>query len=131
MISANLDFQYGKYYGGTLLQTDVTLNLNPNETISAGVRHVMQQMTMPGGNVTIHIGSLDTSLNFTPDMYVRAQLQYDNISKNLELSMRYRWEFAPGTELLVVLGDDATLSGRYYQSHASQFSVRLGKTFRL
>jgi len=131
LVSANLDFQYGKYYGGTLLQSDVTLNLNPNETISAGVRHVMQQMTMPGGNVTIHIGAIDTSLNFTPDMYVRAQLQYDNISKNFELSMRYRWEFAPGTELLVVLGDDATLNNTYYQSHASTFSVRLGKTFRL
>ena len=131
LVSASLDFQYGKYYGGTLLQSDVTLNLNPSETISAGVRHVMQQMTMPGGNVTIHIGSLDTSLNFTPDMYVRAQMQYDNISKNFELSMRYRWEFQPGTELLVVLGDDATMRGTYYQSHASTFSVRVGKTFRL
>jgi hypothetical protein len=49
----------------------------------------------------------------------------------MELSLRYRWEFEPGSELLVVLGDDATLSGSYYQSHASQFSVRLGKTFRL
>ncbi len=131
LVSANLDFQYGKYFGGTLLQTDVTLNLNPNETISTGLRHVMQQMKMPGGNVTIHIGSIDTSLNFTPDMYVRAQLQYDNISKNFELSFRYRWEFQPGSELLVVLGDDATLSSFYYQSHTSQFSVRLGKTFRL
>jgi len=31
----------------------------------------------------------------------------------------------------VVLGDDATLNNTYYQSHASTFSVRLGKTFRL
>ena len=129
-VSAILDLQYGKYFGGKLLQTDVSLNFNPNETISTGVRHVMQQMTMPGGNVTIHIGSFDTSLNFTPDMYVRAQMQYDNISKAMALSFRYRWEFEPGSELLVVLGDDATLSGTYYQSHTSQLSVRLGKTFR-
>jgi hypothetical protein len=86
---------------------------------------------MPTGNLAIHIASLDTSVNFTPDMQLRGQVQYDNIGKNLELSLRYRWEFQPGSELLVVLGDDATLSGRYYQSHVSQFSVRLGKTFRL
>jgi len=74
--------------------------------------------------------AFDTSVNFTPDMQLRGQLQYDNISKNLELSFRYKWEFQPGTELLVVLGDDATYHGTYYQSHASQLSVRLGKTFR-
>jgi hypothetical protein len=94
-------------------------------------RHIMQQISMPTGNVAIHVEALDLSANFTPDMTLRGQMQYDNISKALALSFRYRWEFEPGTELLVVLGDDATLSGRYYQSHASQFSVRLGKTFRL
>ena len=131
LISTVTDVQYGKYFGGKLLQTDVSLNLNPNETVSVGVRHVLQEMKMPGGNVSINIEAIDTSVNFTPDMYVRAQLQYDNISKNVGLSVRYRWEFEPGTELLVVAGDDATLDGHHYQSHVSQFSVRLGKTFRL
>jgi len=131
LVSANIDLQYGKFYGGKLLQTDVTVNLNPNETFSTGFRYVMQDMAMPGGNVTINIESLDTSVNFTPDMYVRAQLQYDNISHDVGLSVRYRWEFEPGSELLIVAGDDATLNGHHYQSRASQFSVRLGKTFRL
>jgi hypothetical protein len=94
-------------------------------------RHIMQQITMPAGNVAIHVGAFDTSVNFTPDMQLRGQVQYDNISKDFQLSLRYRWEFAPGTELLVVAGDDATYSMPYYQSHATQFSVRLGKTFRL
>lgn len=131
LVSATVDLQYGKYFGGTLLQSDVSLNLNPNETVSAGLRHVMQDMAMPNGSVTIQVESLDISVNFTPDMYVRAQAQYDNISKAVGLSLRYRWEFEPGTELLVVAGDDATLNGSHYQSHVSQFSVRLGKTFRL
>lgn len=131
LISTILDVQYGKYYDGKLLQTDAQINLNPNETLSTGLRHVMQEMKMPGGNVTIHVESVDASMNFTPDMQLRGQLQYDNISKAMALSLRYRWEFQPGSELLVVAGDDATLSGRYYQSHVSQLSVRLGKTFRL
>ena len=130
-LSTNFDFRYGGFYGGRLLQTDTTVNMNPNDTFTISARHIMQQLSMPAGNVAIHVASLDTSVNFTPDMQVRGQLQYDNISKNLQLSFRYRWEFQPGSELLVVLGDDATLSSSYYQSHTSQFSVRLGKTFRL
>jgi hypothetical protein len=131
LLSGVFDFQIGGFYGGKLLQTDTTVNLNPNDTLMFSARHIMQQISMPTGNLAIHIASLDTSVNFTPDMQLRGQVQYDNIGKNLELSLRYRWEFQPGSELLVVLGDDATLSGRYYQSHVSQFSVRLGKTFRL
>jgi len=130
-ISGVFDLQYGGYYGGRLLQTDTTLNLNPDDTFVIGARHIMQQLAMPGGNVSIHVEALDLSVNFTPDMELRGQLQYDNISKDMELSLRYRWEFEPGTELLLVAGDDATLSGNYYQSHVSNFSVRLGKTFRL
>ena len=129
-ISGIFDLQYGAFYGGKLLQIDTTVNLNPNDTFALGLRHITQQISVPNGNVSIHVASIDTSVNFTPDMQLRGQLQYDNISKNLELSFRYRWELQPGTELLVVLGDDATLSGRYYQSHASTLSVRLGKTFR-
>jgi hypothetical protein len=131
LVSANFDLQYGGYYGGTLLQTDTTLNLAPNDSFVIGARHIMQQLSMPAGKVAIHVEALDLSLTFTPDMELRGQLQYDNISKAMELSLRYRWEFEPGTELLLVAGDDATLNGRYYQSHTSNFSLRLGKTFRL
>lgn len=130
-LSGVVDVQYGGFYGGRLLQTDTTVNVNPDDTFMFSARHIMQQIATHHGSVAIHVGSFDTSVNFTPDMQLRGQLQYDNISKDLELSFRYRWEFQPGSELLVVLGDDATLRGSYYQSHVSNFSVRVGKTFRL
>ena len=130
-LSAVEDVQIQGSYGGKLLQTDTTLNMNPNDTFTISMRHIMQQISMPAGNVAIHVGSLDMSVNFTPDMQLRGQVEYDNISKDAQLSLRYRWEFEPGSELLIVLGDDATLSGSYYQSHVSNFSIRLGKTFKL
>ncbi len=130
LLSGGIDVQCCGFYGGRILQTNEYVNLNPNDTITIGASHLMQQISMHTGNVAIQVGSFDMSVNFTPDMMLRGQAQYDNISKDLQLSLRYRWEFEPGSELLVVLGDDATLSGPYYQSHVSQFSVRLGKTFR-
>ncbi len=130
-LSGNFDLQYGSFYGGKLLQIDTTININPNDTYMFSARHITQQIAMPTRAVAIHVLAFDTSVNFTPDMQLRGQVQYDNISKNVDLSVRYRWEFEPGSELLIVAGDDATMSGTYYQSHASQISVRLGKTFRL
>jgi Carbohydrate family 9 binding domain-like/Domain of unknown function (DUF5916) len=129
-LSGVFDVQCCGFYGGRILQTDTTLNVNPNQTLQISARHTMQQISMHSGDVSIHVESVDMSVNFTPDMELRGQMEYDNISKDMQLSMRYRWEFEPGSELLVVAGDDATLSGLYYRSHVSDFSVRLGKTFR-
>jgi len=131
IISAAFDVQCCGFYNGHMLQTDTTINLHPDDTLTFSGRHIMQLIGLPTGHVAIHIGSIDAALNFTPDMQLRMQAQYDNISENLGYSVRYRWEFDPGSELLVVVGDDATVNalGRY-ESHLSQVSVRIGHLFR-
>ncbi|MBI3677916.1 MAG: carbohydrate binding family 9 domain-containing protein [Proteobacteria bacterium] len=130
-ISGIFDVECCGFYGGRLLQTDSEINFQPNETVTLTATHTMQIIDLPTGHVAIHAGSLDFALNFTPDMQVRTQVEYDNISRDLEFSVRYRWEFAPGSELLVVAGDDANFNGRLFASHVSGLSVRLGHTFRL
>lgn len=126
-----VDVQCCGFFDGTLLQTDVTLDYRPNSTFSFKVQHIMDAIDEPSGKVTIHIASLDAGVNFTPDMQLRAQAQYDNISEQFGLSVRYRWEFAPGSELLVAAGDTATIARGYYLSHESAVSIRLGHTIRL
>ena len=130
-ISGVFDVQCCGFYNGHLLQTQTTINLHPGSTLTFSGEHTMQLIGLPTGHVAIHIGSIDAALNFTPDMQIRMQAQYDNISHDLGYSVRYRWEFVPGSELLVVVGDDATVNsfGRY-DSHLTQVSVRIGHLFR-
>ncbi|MGZ6007118.1 MAG: hypothetical protein ACXWKS_06645, partial [Rhizomicrobium sp.] len=130
-ISGIFDVQCCGFYGGHLLQTQTTIALHPGDTVTFSGEHTMQLIGLPTGHVAIHIGSIDAALNFTPDMQIRMQAQYDNISKDLGYSVRYRWEFDPGSELLVVVGDDATVNTLgQYQSHLTQVSVRIGHLFR-
>ena len=68
--------------------------------------------------------------HWTPDMQVRAQGQYDNISQAFGMSVRYRWEFAPGSEFFAALGESADIVGTHYSSQTSQGSVRIGHTMR-
>jgi hypothetical protein len=124
------DVQCCGFFNGSLLQTDATLDIRPNSTFSFKLRHIMDALDLPTGHTVIHIGSLDAGVNFTPDMQLLAQAQYDNVSDQFGLSLRYRWEFAPGSELLVAAGDDATINGGYF-SHESALSIRLGHTIRL
>jgi hypothetical protein len=131
-ISGILDVQCCGFYGGHLLQTNVTVNIRPDDTFTFSGQHTMEQISLPTGHVNIHIASIDAAMNFTPDMQMRLQMQYDNISHNLGYSARYRWEFDPGSELLITAGDDATVNNfGTYESHLSQISVRVGHTFRI
>ncbi len=130
-LSAIYDVQCCGFYGGHLLRSDLTLTLHPDDTFTFSGEHIFEQIKLPTGHVAIHIGSIDAAMNFTPDMQLRIQAQYDNVSNDLGVSVRYRWEFLPGSELLIAAGDDATVDQLgHYVSHLSQVSVRLGHTFR-
>jgi len=69
-------------------------------------------------------------VNFTPDMQLFNEIQYDNISQNFALSMRYRWEYRPGDELFVSFGQAALIPEARFKPQISQAVVRLGNTFR-
>ena len=75
-------------------------------------RYTYTYISLPTGYVNIHLITSDIILNFTPDMQLFTQIQYDNISENFALSFRYRWEYEPGQELFVSVGQSARDSGR-------------------
>ena len=54
---------------------------------------------LPTGSVGIHLITADFIVNFTPDMQLFTQGQFDNISQKFALSVRYRWEYQPGKVL--------------------------------
>ncbi|MEQ1752531.1 MAG: carbohydrate binding family 9 domain-containing protein [Micropepsaceae bacterium] len=115
------------YFNGDLLRTYLGVNWRPNSTFDIGLAHQFFNITMPTGDVEIQIYAANLQINFTPDMQIRTQMQYDNISEDFGLSARYRWEFAPGSELFVALGESGQLlHGSQYRSDTSQASVRIG-----
>jgi hypothetical protein len=67
-------------------------------------------------------------------MQLALQVQYDNISENFGFSARYRWEYEPGNEIFIGVGQSAVIPGlipRYtFIPRTTQVSVRLGHTFR-
>lgn len=131
-VKAIVDVQCCGFYDGTLLQTDISLDVKPNDTFDIQGEHIMDMIRLPTGNVTIHIASLNLGVNFTPDMQLQTQAQYDNISQVFGFSLRYRWEFLPGSELLIAAGDAATLDDHAnYTNHETQLVLRVGHTFRV
>jgi len=119
------------YFNGDLLRTFLSVNWRPDSTWDITAQHQFFNISLPTGDVEIQIYALNVTLNFTPDMQVRTQAQYDNISEAFGLSARYRWEFSPGSELFVALGENGDLlHGSHYRSSTTQASVRVGHLMR-
>jgi hypothetical protein len=122
------------YYNGSSTESNLQLAWNPGIHFTASLGYWLQPIDLPGGSTTIHIESLNATLNFTPEMKLATELQYDNVSHHLGGSLRYRWEMRPTTELLLTLGESAQLTGEFlhgsYHSQATAAAVRIGHRFQ-
>ena len=105
-------------------------NYRPNEFYEIAAEWEATFLDLPGGKVDIHVLTVNANFNFTPDMQLDLEVQYDNISEEFGFLARYRWEYAPGDELFIAFGQTAEIPGSRFVAQRSQFSVRLGRTFR-
>ena len=123
-----------RFYDGDYLGLDNQLEFRLSKYLRLTAKHNMEKFDLPSGKLTVHIGSLDGSINFTPDMQVDTQMQYDNISERFSFSARYRWFPRPETEVFIAVGQTADMRSNDFPSHfdpdQTQFTVRLGHTFR-
>jgi hypothetical protein len=131
MISARVDVMCCSFYNGDYLRTDFRLDIRPSALIQLIPQYTYTQISLPTGDLNIHLFTSDVILNFTPDMQLFTQIQYDNISENFALSFRYRWEYEPGQELFVSVGQSAVIPGEpTFVPQSTQATIRLGRTYR-
>ncbi len=116
------------------MQIDTQLTYRLGQTFEISPHYTGAFVDLPSGSTSIHVGILDFNVNFTPDMQLKTEAQYDNISKQFTFSARYRWEFQPGSEFFVALGENASITERLfdpqYASQTTQAPIRIGPTLR-
>ena len=130
LLTLQADVTCCRFYDGDAVVTRVNLILRPSTHFEINVGHEANAIDLPTGTVDIHLATADAVVNFTPVMQVALQAQYDNISENFAFSARYRWEYRPGNELFVGVGQSALISNRSFIGQVTQATIRLGHTFR-
>ena len=118
------------FYDGRYFKSDLALIFRPSAYLDLSPRYVATFIDLPTGYVDIHILALNGVINFTPDMQLLLQTQYDNISRSFGFSARYRWEYQPGNELFIALGQSGLIPDSRFEPGITQLSVRLSNTFR-
>ena len=118
------------FYNGNYFSIDLQTDFRPNSLFQFEPRYTYTFIDLPTGSVGIHLATFDFIVNFTPDMQLFTQVQFDTISQNFAFSMRFRWEYRPGDELFISVGQAAVIPETRFQPSISQAVIRLGNTFR-
>jgi hypothetical protein len=118
------------FYNGSAVEVQVELGFRPSEYFEIVPGYEATFIDLPTGDVDIHVGELTSVVNFTPDMQLALQVQYDNISQDFGFLARYRWEYLPGSELFVAFGQSALIPDSRFVAQRTHASIRLGHTLR-
>lgn len=129
-LSVQAEVSCCSFYNGDALETSLQANYRPNQYYELAASYDWSRFDMPNGSVDVHIASLNATITFTPFMELALQTQYDNVSESFGFLARYRWEFIPGDELLIVFGQSAIIPSTGFVAQRSQFTIRIGHTFR-
>jgi hypothetical protein len=124
-------FQCCSFYDGDGVEVTAAIPYRPSQYFELIPSYEGTFIDVPAGSVNIHLFALESVVNITPDMQLAMQAQYDNISESFGFLGRYRWEFMPGSELFVAIGQSAIVPQQRIVLQTTQFSIRVGHTFRL
>ena len=84
-MTARVDVMCCSFYNGNYWRIETQLDWRPNRFLQFQPRYTYQFIDLPTGSVGIHLATLAAIVNFTPDMQLFNEIQFDNISQNFAL----------------------------------------------
>ena len=111
--SGTIRVQAGQYYDGTIR----TVTFGPGTSFSSARIAILQRLaveptfsisrvTRPAGDFTTRLARARVDYGFSPLMFASALLQYNSADRAFGTNLRFRWEYAPGSEVFLVYTDE-------------------------
>ncbi|HUR33602.1 MAG TPA: DUF5916 domain-containing protein [Vicinamibacterales bacterium] len=131
-LSGSLQWQTGHFYNGDINAVSFSTgrfairsnwSLEPTFTVN----HV----SLPAGTFTNAVLVGRTDYGFSPRRFMSALVQYSSSTHVLSSNFRFRWEYRPGSELIVVYTDERdTLKPGYPDLRNRAFVVKVNRLVR-
>jgi hypothetical protein len=112
-ISGTVTVQGGEFYGGTIRG----ITLGPGPMTPGGRISILKQLSLeptfavtrialPSATFTTRLARTRVDYGFSPLMFASALLQYNSADRAFGTNLRFRWEYAPGSEFFLVYTDE-------------------------
>jgi hypothetical protein len=110
-ISFALQTIIGGFFGGDRLRMTPTLRFRINETFTSELKWISNDIELPGGAFTTNLGRLRLSYAFTPQVYLQALIQYNDVDSLWASNLRFTWLRTASTGLHVVYNEINDIGG--------------------
>ncbi|NNF34534.1 MAG: carbohydrate binding family 9 domain-containing protein [Saprospiraceae bacterium] len=101
-ISGSLRFETGGFWTGNKSETRLRLTLRPNPGINLSIEYEHTDVSVDEGGFSTNLLQLEMGFDFTPDISLSSNIQYDDVSKVIGTNTRFRWILTPGTDVFFV-----------------------------
>ena len=111
-VSGVVRVRAGEWYDGTIRTLTIGgSGLTPsrvsfNEHLSVEPTFSISRVDRPAGSFTTRLARTRVDYGFTQLMFMSALVQYSSADRAVSSNVRYRWEYAPGSELFLVYTDE-------------------------
>ncbi len=105
--SGVITVQAGAFFDGDIRSVSLgsgRLALHRQLSIEPAV--AVTRIELPTASFTTRLARARVDFGFTPLMFASALLQYNSADRSLGSNLRFRWEYAPGSELFLVYTDE-------------------------
>jgi len=126
--SGTITARAGNYYDGTIRSigfgsntSGATPRLSVTKRFALEPSYTITRIERPNASFTTRLARSRLDYGFTPLMFVSALVQYSSSDRAFSTNLRFRWEYAPGSELFLVYTDERDVTD---DPHVTAATVR-------
>ena len=101
-LSLDLAHRLGQFYSGRLHQTELGLNLRFKGYASFAINADLVRGNLPRGRFSENVFQVKADFFLSPRLGLMNYIQYDDVSRELAINVRFRWELSPGNVIYLV-----------------------------
>ena len=110
--SGTIAVRSGEYYDGNIRSVTIgghgmgSGRIAVHQRLAVEPTFSITRIERPGASFTTRLARARVDYGFSPLMFASALLQYSSADRAFSTNLRYRWEYAPGSELFLVYTDE-------------------------
>ncbi|MCK9641082.1 MAG: carbohydrate binding family 9 domain-containing protein [Prolixibacteraceae bacterium] len=100
-LSGDCSFAWGDFYNGSRRDLNLGINYKVAVPLFVGAKYKQNDVSLPNGNFTARIYSVNANILFSPTVTFNNYLQYDNFSNTIGIQSRFQWILKPGKVIIL------------------------------
>jgi len=101
-VTLNLEQSFGRFYSGRLRETGLDLNLKLKGYATLALNANFVRGNLPQGRFSENVYQAKADFFLSPRIGLMNYIQYDDVSRELAINVRFRWELSPGNVIYLV-----------------------------